>query len=288
MRALAYFALLLACAGREQQAAAELSERVAQSTGSSSLALSFGLGFALSLLGSLPMTGPLALLVLDRVMSGQRRSAMWIAFSGALVEGVIAAVIASLLPLVLQHSTSLVRIGRLSGAVVIFIVGLVLLLRPQTVTEIETGHRRQSLLVGFLATSLNPTLVATWTIAVTALHANGLLEGGFRQGPSFGAGVVLGVLGWLVLLLGIARWSAAERMRRHRAALGRSVGVILLLVSVFTFLHSFQSNGPAQGEVQRLLGGSPFDFCNARADARLDRHETESTPRWVAVHAALA
>jgi threonine/homoserine/homoserine lactone efflux protein len=251
LRPLAYFFLLIACAGREQQAAAELSERVAQSTDSSSLALSLGLGFALSLLGSLPMTGPLALLVLDRVMSGQRRSAIWIALAGALVEGAIAAVVATFLPLVLQHSSSLVRIGRVSGAVVIFIVGLVLLLRPQTVTEIETGQRRQSVLVGFLATSLNPTLVATWTIAVTALHASGLLEGGFRQGPSFGAGVVLGVLGWLLMLLGIARLSAAERMRRHRAALGRSVGVILLLVSALTFLHSFESEGPAQGPEQR-------------------------------------
>ena len=75
------------------------------------------LGFVLSLLGSLPMTGPLALLVLDRVLSGQRRAALWIAASGALVEGVIAAAIATFLPLVLQHSESLVQVGRVSGAV---------------------------------------------------------------------------------------------------------------------------------------------------------------------------
>jgi threonine/homoserine/homoserine lactone efflux protein len=200
--------------------------------------LCLGLGFVLSLLGSLPMTGPLALLVLDRVMVGQRRSALWIALSGALVEGVIAAVIATLLPLVLQHSTGLVRIGRVSGAVVIFIVGLGLVLRPQTVSEIETRHRGQSLLVGFLATALNPTLVATWTIAVTALHANGLLEGGLWEGQSFGAGVVLGVLGWFGVLLALARLSAPERMRHYRRALGRSVGGILLIVSALTFIYA--------------------------------------------------
>jgi threonine/homoserine/homoserine lactone efflux protein len=225
----------------------EAGSQLAQAGGASSLALCLALGFVLSLIGSLPMTGPLALLVLDRVMVGQRRSALWIALSGALVEGVIAAVIATLLPLVLQHSTSLVRIGRVSGAVVIFVVGLGLLLRPQTVSEIETRHRGQSLLVGFLATSLNPTLIATWTIAVTALHANGLLEGGLWEGQAFGAGVVLGVLGWFGALLALARLSAPERMRRYRGALGRSVGGILLLVSVLTLCHAVQSDDGAHG-----------------------------------------
>jgi threonine/homoserine/homoserine lactone efflux protein len=209
--------------------------------------LCLGLGFVLSLLGSLPMTGPLALLVLDRVMVGQRRSALWIALAGALVEGVIAAVVATLLPLVLHHSTSLVRIGRVSGAIVIFIVGLGLLLRPQTVREIETQHRRRSLLVGFLATALNPTLIATWTIAVTALHANGLLDGGLWEGLAFGAGVVLGVLGWFGALLALARLSAPERMRHYRGALGRSVGGILLLVSVLTLVYAARADDGTHG-----------------------------------------
>ncbi len=243
LRALFCFLLLIACAEREQRAAVEMGAHVAQSVSSASLFSCLVIGFVLSLLGSLPMTGPLALLVLDRVMIGQRRAALWIAISGALVEGAIATLIATLLPLVLQHSTSLVRVGRVGGAAVIFIVGLALVVRPQTVGEIETQRPGQGLLVGFLATSLNPTLLATWTIAVTALHANGLLQGGFWQGPSFGAGVVLGVLGWFGLLVALARLSTPQRMRHYRVALGRGVGGVLLLVSVFTFLHSFQSEG---------------------------------------------
>src|SRR6185295_12836265 len=222
----------LGCAHQDQIVA-----QVAQTPGSWRLLLALLLGFALSFLGSLPMTGPLALLVLDRTVSGQRRSAFWIAFAGALVEGVIAAVIAALLPLVLQYSTSIVRIARVSGAVVIFVVGLSLVLRPQTVTQLETTHKGQSLLAGFLATALNPTLLATWTIAVTALHANGLLDGGWREGPVFGVGVVVGVLGWFLVLVALAPVGTPERMNRYRAALGRSVGGILLLVSALTFLH---------------------------------------------------
>ena len=225
-------ACLLGCANEE-----EIVARMAQTPGSWRLLLALLLGFALSFVGSLPMTGPLALLVLDRMVSGQRRAAFWITLSGALVEGVIAAVIATLLPLVLQYSTSIVRIARVSGGIVIFVVGLSMLLRPQTVSQLETRHKSQSLLAGFLATALNPTLLATWTIAVTALHANGLLDGGFREGTLLGAGVVVGVLAWLSVLALLARLGSPDRMSRYRAALGRSVGGILVLVSALTFLH---------------------------------------------------
>jgi threonine/homoserine/homoserine lactone efflux protein len=240
MALLAGVVLLGGCAEGEQQARAQLVEQVAQTPGSWRLLLALLLGFGLSLLGSLPMTGPLALLVLDRVVSGQRRSAFWIACSGALVEGVIAAAIAAFLPLVLEHSANIVRIARVSGGAVIFGVGLVLVLRPQTVTQLETRNKNQSLMVGFLATSLNPTLLATWTIAVTALHANGLLDGGFQEGPLFGGGVVLGVLAWFGALVLLGRLGSPQRLNRYRSALGRSVGVILLLVSVLTFLRAFE------------------------------------------------
>jgi len=252
-------ALLVGCAKGEHQVGVQLVEQVAQTPGSWRLLLALLLGFGLSLLGSLPMTGPLALIVLDRVVSGQRRSAFWIACSGALVEGVIAAAIAAFLPLVLEHSTSIVRIARVSGAAVIFAVGLVLVFRPQTVTQLETQNKNQSLMVGFLATSLNPTLLATWTIAVTALHANGLLDGGYREGPLFGGGVVLGVLAWFGALVLLGRLGSPERMNRYRGALGRSVGVLLLLVSVLTFLRAFDGSDRGPAQKQQMPGQPPLE-----------------------------
>jgi threonine/homoserine/homoserine lactone efflux protein len=243
--------VLLGCGEGQEQARAQLVEQVAQTPGSWRLLLALLLGFLLSLLGSLPMTGPLALLVLDRVVSGQRRSAFWIAGAGALVEGIIAAAIAAFLPLVLEHSASIVRVARVSGAAVILAVGLVLMLRPKTVTQLETQNKNQSLMAGFLATSLNPTLLATWTIAVTGLHANGLLDGGFQEGPLFGGGVVLGVLAWFGALVLLARLGSPARMNRYRAALGRTVGGVLVLVSVLTFWRAFappdRAGTPGQG-----------------------------------------
>jgi len=223
---------LLAC-----NTSPEVLARAASTVGPTRLLLALLLGFALSLAASLPMSGPLALLVLDRTLMGERAAAFWITLAGALVEGCIAAGIGSLLPLVLQHSSRIVLFARSSGALVILVVGVALLLRPGALSGVETQRRSQSLLAGFLTTALNPTLLATWTIAVTALHANGLLDGGVQSGLLFGAGVVLGVLAWFFVLLRLARTASPVRMTRYRSAIGRSIGALLLFVSALTFLR---------------------------------------------------
>jgi threonine/homoserine/homoserine lactone efflux protein len=203
-----------------------------------SLLLALGLGGALSFAGSMQMTGPLALLVLDRIITAQRRAALWIALAGALVEGVIASLVALLLPLVLRHSEVIVRQARLSGALVIFAVGMTLAIRPELLESIKTDRKRQSFTAGFLTTALNPTLLATWTITVTALHANGLLDGGSGTWLAFGLGVAAGALSWFVLLLLLSRRSRLARLTQHRAAFGRGIGGVLVVLGAVLFVRA--------------------------------------------------
>jgi threonine/homoserine/homoserine lactone efflux protein len=196
------------------------------------------LGFGLSFIGSAPMTGPLALLVLDRVIAAQRASAFWIACAGALVEGIVALGIATFLPLVLQHSSNIVLIARVSGAIVIFAIGLALLLRPSLLLALKTERKRESFVAGFLATALNPTLLATWTVTVTALHSSGLLAGGYVTGPIFGIGVALGALAWFIVILLLSRHWSSQRMGKYRGALARAIGLILVVVGVGLFIRA--------------------------------------------------
>ena len=200
--------------------------------------MAFGLGGGLAFAGSVPMTGPLALLVLDRIIALQRRAALWIALAGALVEGTIAAVVALLLPLVLRHSETIVQRARLSGALVIFAVGMTLAIRPDLLESIKTDRKRQSFAAGFLTTALNPTLLATWTVTVTALHSNGLLASGTGVWLVFGVGVAAGALGWFVLLLLLAQRSRLGRLTLHRAGLGRGIGLVLALLGTVLFVRA--------------------------------------------------
>jgi threonine/homoserine/homoserine lactone efflux protein len=203
-----------------------------------SLLVAFGLGGWLAFAGSVPMTGPLALLVLDRILAAQRRAAFWIAVAGALVEGTIAAGVALLLPLVLRHSEAIVLRARLSGSLVIFAVGVTLTIRPELLRSIKTDRKRQSFAAGFLTTALNPTLLATWTVAVTTLHTNGLLRGGSGTWLAFGVGVGAGALGWFALLLLLARRSRSSRLARHRGAIERGIGIVLAVLGAALFARA--------------------------------------------------
>lgn len=195
------------------------------------------LGAGLAFVGTAPMTGPLALLVLDRIIAGQRAAAFWIGLAGALVEGLFAGVIGTFLPLVLRHSSTIVRVARLSGAIVIFGVGLALALRPGLLTRVPTEHKSQSFAAGFLATALNPTLLATWTVAVTALYESGWLEGGYAVGASFGAGVAAGALGWFALLLVVAKRLRPKGASQHRGHVARGLGIFLLVLGAALFIR---------------------------------------------------
>lgn len=197
----------------------------------------FVLGFVLAFLGSVPMTGPLALLVLDRILAAQRASAFWIAFAGSLVEAVVAAFVAILLPRFLVHSDAVVRWTRQSGAVLIFGIGVMLMARPEVLAAIKTDRRQHSLVAGFLTTALNPTLFATWTVTVTALHASGAFDPGRDPGVAFGGGVGTGALAWFVLLIALARRFRLERLTKYRRELGRGLGVVLALLGAFLFFR---------------------------------------------------
>jgi len=200
--------------------------------------VTFGLGAGLALLGSVPMTGPLALLVIDRLITAQRRSALWIAFAGALVEGFIAALVATLLPLVLRHSDAIVRYARISGSLVIFAVGVTLMLRPELLDAIKTDRKRQSLSAGFLTTALNPTLLATWTITVTALHDGGLIHGGLPSGLAFGSGALAGSFAWFLFIALIAGRVPMTRLTRYRQTFARAIGTILALLGALLFARA--------------------------------------------------
>jgi threonine/homoserine/homoserine lactone efflux protein len=188
------------------------------------------LGFGLSFLGSIPMTGPLALLVLDRIIAVQRAAAFWIAVAGALVEAVVAGAVATFLPLLLPRSELVVRFARSSGALVIFAVGVLLMIRPELLTAIKTERKQHSMLAGFLATALNPTLLATWTVMVTSLHSSGLLAAGYLSGLAFGLGVGAGALAWFFVVILLSNRFRLQQLTNHRLELGRAVGVLLMLV----------------------------------------------------------
>jgi threonine/homoserine/homoserine lactone efflux protein len=198
-----------------------------------SLNMILPIGFALALVGSMPMSGPVAVLFMARVLKAETTAAFLIALGGALVEALYALAIALSLPRLVDRAAT-VRLGSLAlGSLVVFGLGLTLLIRPDAVQRSAGAEPQRGFFRGALSSLLNPTLIATWTVAVGALYANGLLEPKTSSAIAFAVGVALGSVAWFSVVLAVMTvFRDRVTPARQRKTL-RAMGVLLLLSGVY-------------------------------------------------------
>ena len=157
--------------------------------------------------GSIPLAGPITMLVLGFGLEGRIRQAGLVALGSALPESLYAG-------LALWGFGALVAqfkwVGPTSQAIAIAVllgVGLYLILRPprenqpadSPSTDVEGSKRH--LLLGLSITALNPSLIINWGAAVTMIYSLGLVEPEPHYAIPFGLGVGAGILSWFTVAL---------------------------------------------------------------------------------------
>ena len=191
-------------------------------------------GFAFGYLGSMPVAGPISVLVLHLGLAHEGRRAFHLALGGALAEGIYALLAFWGLSTVLAAHPRLLPASRVLGAVILLGLGGAMLARRfQGATPASqapaAGHKR-SFVLGFLLTALNPTLVVTWTAAVAALHATGLLAMDRAQALPFAAAASAGIGAWFATLLWLVRRFRSRLGTATLARLSRTLGAGLVLL----------------------------------------------------------
>jgi threonine/homoserine/homoserine lactone efflux protein len=215
--------------------------------------LALALGAIFGFVGSMPVAGPIAILVFAEGARGRARSAFYVAFGAALAESLYAFVTFWGFAELLRRYPLVVPVSRALGSILLLGAGAYLCLRgrrddrgPQS--DPSTTKRGGKFLLGFTITALNPTLLVTWTAAVTALSSalgHGLRT---RDAPPFAAGACAGIVGWFSLLLVLMR-----RYRRNFSPstldrVVRGAGALLVCLGLW-FAFSFA--------VGLARGGSP-------------------------------
>jgi threonine/homoserine/homoserine lactone efflux protein len=167
-------------------------------------------GAVMGFLGSMPIAGPVAVLVLERGLVRRGREGLGVALGAAAGESVYAFVACWGVGAFLGAYPKVVPASRLFGAAVLVVLGLYLATRrrgPAPPAETGTpppplrGQKRRGFVLGASLTLLNPTIIASWTVVVTAAHGAGVLASGLLPAIGFAAGVGLGIVGWFVTLL---------------------------------------------------------------------------------------
>ena len=196
-------------------------------------ALLFGLLFGF--VGSMPLAGPISLMVFTRGLGGAWRGGLAIAAGAALAEGGYAFLAYWGMGELLTRLPVLALVAR--GLAALILVGLgVWFLRAQPASPSARrlpDHLRSSFAIGLGVTALNPTLLATWTAAAAVLHSLRVVAPTLGAAGPFALGVAVGIAGWFALLLAaIDRYRDRFHPELVRVVL-RVVGALLIAMGAW-------------------------------------------------------
>lgn len=199
------------------------------------MTLALLLGVVFGFVGSIPTTGPTSFLVLKNAFEKGRGAALDVALGGALAEMLYAFVAFWGLTAVLQEFPMLSSIARVAGAVLIIGVGIYFVVCRQATHSKETQQddQRRRWIIGFASAIFNPTLIASWTSVVTAMHAASIVQISQAGALPFAVGVGSGIMGWFAVLLTLVQ-RFRERMEHgllHR--LVRAMGWSMIVIGAF-------------------------------------------------------
>ncbi len=174
------------------------------------------MGFLIGFFGSIPVAGPVAAIILRSAIAGRIREARAIALGSAFAESLYACMAFWGMSAAMARFPVLVPISRVAGAVIVGAIGLHFAFAKKkepaatlgdspTDPSEKVGQRRRGAILGLTITALNPTLIATWTAAVTVLHSTGIVPETSTSSIPFALGAFAGIVVWLTLLVSLVQ-----------------------------------------------------------------------------------
>ncbi len=192
----------------------------------------FFTGLLLSFIGSMTPTGPIAIIVLKYGMSGQKRSALFVAGGAALAEAGYALLAYLGITFALARypvETSMLRF--VSGGILIaFAAVWIIKGRFSGRRRREREYVGTSFLLGMSIAGLNPTFLITWGGAVAIARGAGLISD-IHAAPAFACGVVAGPLLWFWILLTLLNRRVQSLSPEKLKKFERALPILLLILA---------------------------------------------------------
>jgi threonine/homoserine/homoserine lactone efflux protein len=194
------------------------------------------LAFVFGFIGSMPLMGPIAVLVVSRCAERKYGEALRLGLGGGAAEGFYASIAFFGFATFFADHPLILPISRGVTAVVLVLLGIHFAQwkpdDPKT-TEDEK-HPASAFFFGFSITAVNPTLLATWSAVTAALYAHQIVHMRWWMCFPFGASAAIGVACWFSLFVALLR-----RYRDHfdRHLLGkvvRGMGMLLVAIGLYT------------------------------------------------------
>ena len=189
------------------------------------------IGFIFGFVGSMPVAGPIAMLVLRLGLNEDARHARMVAIGGAVAEGLYSLAAFWGLSSVLDRFPMVVPASRILGILLCLGLGFAMVRHRASEApppEAKAKGNKRSLLGGFLITAFNPTFLVTWTAALTALHGFGISVLAPGRAVPFACAAFLGIIAWFTTLLWMVERFKERWSPRAVARVIRVLGILLL------------------------------------------------------------
>ncbi len=189
-------------------------------------------GFSAGFLGSMPVSGPIALIVFRSSLKGHFASAMRVVAGAAVAESIYCAIATfGYLQIIAAYPFLAIYI-RYIGAIFLLAMGVVFMFQKvhfedKPITEIE--ERKSGLRAGFFIAILNPTLFLTWGSASSTIFS-WFTKVTFTDMVVFPIAAGFGIITWFAILL--------EIFKKYRERIGERIGMFAIRGAAVIMLGS--------------------------------------------------
>lgn len=198
-------------------------------------------GMAMGFVGSIPLTGPIALLVFHRALQARFARGMAVGVGGAIGESIYCALaVAGVGALVEQLPLASAGLKFLSAMVLVAFGVYFLAVPPTTVedeelpdTASETWYK--DLAQGFTISAFNPVLLLNWTAAIVIVRPLVGVDFTSRGSAFFVVGATVGVALWFSMMVLILRYFRRQIPERTISWIQRGMGAIVLAAAALPF-----------------------------------------------------
>lgn len=192
------------------------------------------IGAALGFFGAIPIAGPVSALVLRYGLKRQYKKGRALGFGAGLAEAIYVLLAFLGFELLFKSIPFFEQILALLAGLILVSLGVYFIrAKPVRWEEPATKPKEKgkgAFLLGFGVSIVNPTLLATWTAAITSLHGFSLFTYSPISGSFFAFGVWFGTGLWFALMLHLIRLNHARFKQEWIKKIMVGVGTLLVLL----------------------------------------------------------
>jgi threonine/homoserine/homoserine lactone efflux protein len=191
--------------------------------------------FIFAFVGSIPLAGPVSVMVVSRAARREYREAFRLALGAAVAEGGYAGLAFWGFATFLARHQIVLPISHAVSAVVLIALGAYFVhWKHHDAKEKEKNGRRSGFWVGLTISTLNPTLLITWSAVVAAIYARQLVRLDPLLAIPFGVFGAAGVAGWNAVLVRILEKLGGKVPEKLLTWVVRGMGLLLLTIGVWS------------------------------------------------------